>query len=100
MGPHVALATADFPLWLRVAHYLNLLFMFLLLRAGLQILMAHPRLYWNSSCQPGSEWIKFTKATVPTDRLYTAMDDERPISPWLALPGMDALGLGRHWHFF
>jgi len=100
MGPHAALATVDFPLWLRVAHYLNLLFMFLLLRAGLQILMAHPRLYWNSSCQPGSEWIKFTKATVPTDRLYTAMDDERPISPWLALPGKDALGLGRHWHFF
>ncbi len=74
--------------------------MFLLMRAGLQILVAHPRLYWNSSCKPGSEWLKFTKATVPTDRLYTAMDDERSISPWLALPGKDELGMGRHWHFF
>lgn len=100
MGSHVVLAASDFPIWIRITHYINLLFMFLLMRAGLQILMAHPRLYWNASCKPGSEWLKFTKATVPTDRLYTAMDDERSISPWLALPGKDELGLGRHWHFF
>jgi len=81
MGLHVVLAVSDFPLWIRVTHYVNLLFMFLLMRAGLQILMAHPRLYWNSSCKPGSAWLTFTKATVPTDRLYTAMDDERSISP-------------------
>ena len=100
MGSHVVLAVSDFPSWIRVTHYLNFLFMFLLMRSGLQILMAHPRLYWNASCQPGSEWLKFTRATVPTDRLYTAMDDERPISSWLALPGRDELGMGRHWHFF
>ncbi len=100
MGLHVVLAVSDFPLWIRVTHYTNLLFMFLLMRAGLQILVAHPRLYWNSSCKPGSEWLKFTTAKVPTDRLYTAMDDERSISPWLALPGKDELGMGRHWHFF
>ena len=28
------------------------------------------------------------------------MDDEIPVSPWLAHPGKDNLGLGRHWHFF
>ncbi len=64
VGLHVVLAVSDFPLWIRVTHYINLLFMFLLMRAGLQILVAHPRLYWNSSCRPGSQWLKFTKGSI------------------------------------
>ena len=45
-GPH------GFPLWLRSAHYLNLLIMVLMVRSGLSILMDHPRLYWNVHCTP------------------------------------------------
>ena len=70
------------------------------MRSGIQILVAHPRLYWSDSCDPKKEWLKVTKNKVPGDRLYTSMDDEEPVSPWLALPGGDNLGLGRHWHFF
>ncbi len=29
--------------------------MILLIRSGLQILMDHPRLYWNLHCTPGTE---------------------------------------------
>ena len=46
MQHYFVLAASDFPVWLRITHYINLLFMFLLIR-GLQILMAHPRLYWS-----------------------------------------------------
>jgi methionine sulfoxide reductase catalytic subunit len=90
----------EFPLWLRVSHYINLLFLGLLIRSGLQILGAHPRLYWNEGCTPKSEWLKFTKKEVPVaDKVvYTSLDDEVNVSSWLALPGGKNLGLGRHWH--
>ncbi len=93
-GPH------GFPVWLRYAHYFNLLFMVLIIRAGLSILMDHPRLYWNVHCTPGSEWIRFTPLRVPTDRVWTAKDDARYLSPWLGLPGgRHTVGMARHWHF-
>jgi methionine sulfoxide reductase catalytic subunit len=93
-GPH------GFPVWLRYSHYFNLLFMILIIRAGLSILMDHPRLYWNVHCTPGTEWIRFTPLSVPTDRVWTAKDDARYISPWLALPGgWHSVGMARHWHF-
>src|SRR4029079_12268485 len=89
-----------FPAWLRVTHYVNLLFMMLLARSGLQVLMDHPRLYWNVHCTPGTEWIRFTPVQVPLDRLYTAKDDARYLTPWVGLPGgRHTLGLARHWHF-
>jgi thiosulfate reductase cytochrome b subunit len=72
----------------------------LLVRSGLQILMDHPRLYWNVHCTPGTEWIRFTPVQVPLDRLYTAKDDARHLTPWVGLPGgRHTLGLARHWHF-
>ncbi len=100
MNIHFEFASLGFPLWLRISHYINLLFMGLLIRSGLQILGAHPRLYWNDGSNPKREWIKFTRNKVPENKLYTSMDDEIPVSPWLALPGEDNLGLGRKWHFF
>jgi DMSO/TMAO reductase YedYZ molybdopterin-dependent catalytic subunit/thiosulfate reductase cytochrome b subunit len=103
-GPHFTPETATQPYgfapWIRITHYVNLLFMVLLVRSGLQILMDHPRLYWNVHCTPGSEWIRFTPVQVPLDRLYTAKDDARYLTPWIGLPGgRHTLGLARHWHF-
>ena len=97
---HIVIASLGFPAWLRVTHFINLLFIGLLIRSGLQILGAHPRLYWNDGSNPNKAWIKFTKKKVPENKLYTSMDDEVPVTPLLALPGIDNLGLGRHWHFF
>jgi DMSO/TMAO reductase YedYZ molybdopterin-dependent catalytic subunit/thiosulfate reductase cytochrome b subunit len=89
----------DYPLWLRATHFFNFLFLSLLVRSGLEILSAHPRLYWNDHCTPDSEWLKFTKKRRPTDRLWTASDEETSFPPLIALPGHENLGLGRHWHF-
>ena len=89
----------DYPLWLRAAHFFNFLLLSLLVRSGLEILSAHPRLYWNDHCTPGSEWLKFTKKERPEDRLWTASDEETSFPSAIALPGHENLGLGRHWHF-
>jgi hypothetical protein len=83
MGIHLVIASLGFPAWLRVSHFINLLFIGLLIRSGIQILAAHPRLYWNDNCMPGSEWIRFTKKKVPTEKdvVYTSLDDEVAPSP-------------------
>jgi sulfoxide reductase catalytic subunit YedY len=89
-----------FPAWLRIGHYVNFFFLVLLIRSGLQILMDHPRLYWNVHSTPNSEWIRFTSDDVPTDRVWNARDDARSLSPWIGLPGYrGTVGMARHWHF-
>jgi len=100
LTPETTTLPFGFPAWIGLTHYVNLLFMVLLARSGLQILMDHPRLYWNVHCTPGTEWVRFTPVQVPLDRLYTAKDDARYLSPWIGLPGgRHTLGLARHWHF-
>ncbi len=89
-----------FPAWLRITHYVNFLFVILLIRSGLQILADHPRLYWNVHCTPGTEWLRLTPVEVPKDRVWTAKDDSRHLAPWIGLPGYrHTVGMARHWHF-
>ena len=89
-----------FPAWLRITHYVNFFFIILLVRSGLQILMEHPRLYWNVHCTPNTEWLRLTPVEVPSDRVWTAKDDARHLSPWIGLPGYrHTVGFARHWHF-
>jgi methionine sulfoxide reductase catalytic subunit len=93
-GPH------GFPFWVRWSHFSNLFFLFMLIRSGLSILMDHPRLYWNDHCTPGTEWIRFTPLEVPTDRMWTAKDDARYLSPLVSTPGYrHTVGIARSWHF-
>jgi len=93
-GPH------GFPVWVRYCHFFNFLFVMLLIRSGLSILMDHPRLYFNDDCTPGSEWIRFTPLKVPRDRIWTAKDDARYISPLVGTPGYrHTIGVARVWHF-
>jgi len=89
-----------FPLWLRLSHFLNFAFVMLLIRSGLSILMDHPRLYFNDHCTPGSEWLRLTPLRVPRDRLWTAKDDARYLSPLVGTPGYrHTIGIARVWHF-
>jgi methionine sulfoxide reductase catalytic subunit len=91
--------TLDFPVWLRAAHWINVFFLGFLIRSGIQILGAYPRLYWNDHSTPGTEWFKFAKRPIPTDRPWITLEQERDVSAWLGQPGGNNLGLGRHWHF-
>ncbi|WP_204018300.1 cytochrome b/b6 domain-containing protein, partial [Sphaerimonospora thailandensis] len=90
----------DFPAWLRIEHWLNVLFVTLLIRSGIEILATHPRLYWRNHSRPGTEWARFTRKTMPKDKLYDTMDEEEDYSPIVSLPGHKKIGIGRHWHFF
>lgn len=88
-----------FPLWLRCMHFFNLFLMFLIIRAGIQILADHPRLYWNVHCTPGTEWFRFQRP-VPSGRIWTAKDDAVTLPGWLGIPGIrHSIGLARWWHF-
>jgi DMSO/TMAO reductase YedYZ molybdopterin-dependent catalytic subunit/thiosulfate reductase cytochrome b subunit len=93
------LLAVGFPVWLRATHILNVLFLSLLMRSGLEILSAHPRLYTNDHCRPGSEWLRFTTKQQVAEPFWTGRDEEIPFPALIALPGGKSLGLGRHWHF-
>jgi methionine sulfoxide reductase catalytic subunit len=97
--PSARIVRAGFPAWLRVQHFLNLFLMAFILRAGVQILADHPRLYWKRDCTPGTEWFRFQKA-VPSGRIWTAKDDSVTLPGWLGIPGIrHSIGLARWWHF-
>jgi sulfoxide reductase catalytic subunit YedY len=88
-----------FPWWLQLQHFLNMLFMMFIMRAGIQILADHPRLYWNRDCTPGTEWFRF-QHPVPKGRIWTAKDDAVTLPSWLGIPGLrHTIGLARWWHF-
>ena len=111
-----------FPLWLRVQHFLNMLFMFFIIRSGIQILADHPRLYWNRDCTPGNRlvplspfgsedrvWrskdegtgrIRTLDVLVPTEQVWTSKSDAVTIPEWLGIPGIrHTVGPARWWHF-
>lgn len=99
-SPATAAQPYGFPAWLRITHWANFFFLILLIRSGLQILADHPRLYWNVHCTPGTEWLRLTPIQVPTDRVWTAKEDSRYLTPWIGLPGYrHTIGMARHWHF-
>ena len=90
---------SGFPWWLQVQHFLNMFFMLFIMRAGLQILADHPRLYWGRDCTPGNDWFRF-QVPLPTGRIWTAKDDSVTLPTWLGIPGLrHTLGLSRWWHF-
>lgn len=98
---------SGFPWWLRWQHFLNLLFMMFMIRAGLQILADHPRLYFTIASKPDTEWMRLRDA-VPADRrdpedpqrVWTAKMDSVALPKHLGLPGIrHTIGLARWWHF-
>lgn len=108
---------AGFPGWLRWQHFFNMFFMMFMIRAGIQILADHPRLYWNRDSTPGTEWFRFSHPVAKErieaannetlahpvrrqDQIWTAKDDSVTLPGWLGLPGLrHSIGLARWWHF-
>jgi len=90
---------SGFPWWLQLQHFANMVFMLFIIRAGMQILADHPRLYWKRDSTPGTDWFRFQKP-VPKGRIWTSKDDSVTIPAWLGIPGVrHSLGLARWWHF-
>jgi len=72
-----------FPLWIRLAHFFNFLFITLLIRSGIEIIGAHPKFYWGDDALPGSEWFRLTRKKIPKCQIWTSEDEIEPMSPWL-----------------
>ena len=90
---------SGFPCWLQLQHFVNMFFMLFIIRAGIQILADHPRLYWKRDSTPGTDWFRF-QVPVPKGRVWTSKDDSVSIPGWLGLPGVrHSIGLARWWHF-
>lgn len=86
------------PWWLEAQHFFNVFFMLFIIRAGIQILADHPRLYWTRHSTPGREWFRFQQP-VPADPLWTAKQDSVSLPRHFGLPGLrHSIGLARWWH--
>lgn len=68
----------------RVTHWINAVCILILVLSGIQILNAHPALYWGSQSSFADPWIQFP----------------RGLPGWPMLPSSRDLGAGRNWHFF
>lgn len=93
-----AKANPGFPFWVGLQHFFNMFLMIFIIRAGLQILADHPRLYWTRHSTPGKDWFRIQKP-VPSDPLWTAKQDSIGLPPNVGLPGLrHTIGLARWWH--
>ena len=91
-------ASSGFPAWLRLQHFFNLFLLIFIIRAGVQILSDHPRLYWTRHSTPGREWFRIQNP-VPADPLWTAKQDSISLPAQIGLPGLrHSIGLARWWH--
>ncbi|GAB47723.1 molybdopterin-dependent oxidoreductase [Mobilicoccus pelagius] len=88
-----------FPVWLRVEHFLNLVFVSFLIRSGIEILGTYPKLYRSQHTVPGTAWAQFTVQSQAKHKYYTVGGEYDDYSPRLSMPGKGMLGLGRYWHF-
>lgn len=70
------------PLVVRLTHWFNVLAMTVLVMSGINILMAHPHLYWGIASTFDSPWLSLPKAP-----------------DWLMIPQYRNLAAARGWHF-
>ena len=70
------------PAWVRVAHWLTVIAVVVLIMSGLNILLAHPHLYWGVRSTFADPWI-----SIP------------PLPNWLLIPQGRNLAEARNWHF-
>jgi methionine sulfoxide reductase catalytic subunit len=90
--------TVGFPAWVDLQHFFNLFLMIFIIRAGVQILSDHPRLYWTRHSTPGRDWFRIQRP-VPADPLWTAKQDSISLPGQVGLPGLrHSIGLARWWH--
>jgi len=81
LGPD-RIAVWRHPLVVRLTHWINALCVLMLVMSGLQILRAHPHLYWGLSSTFADPWL--------------SLGD---IPGWLTIPSYRDLATGRNWHF-
>ncbi|MGH6672520.1 MAG: cytochrome b/b6 domain-containing protein [Xanthobacteraceae bacterium] len=104
-------------LWVRVAHWINVVCMTALLMSGLQIFNARPDLYWGTKSVWHNPLVTIGTAqdakgeTIGTTRIGSHTFNTtgllgysggmaRAFPFWATLPGVQWLAMARRWHFF
>ena len=80
--PEGRVAVWRHPWWVRCAHWVNVVAVIVLVMSGLNILMAHPHLYWGLRSTFADPWVSFGAAP-----------------DWAMIPQGRNLAEARHWHF-
>lgn len=70
------------PVWVRITHWLNVVAVVVLIMSGLNILAAHPHLYWGLTSTFADPWV-----SIPT------------VPNWLLIPQGRNLAEARNYHF-
>lgn len=70
------------PVWVRIAHWLNVIAVVVLIMSGLNILLAHPHLYWGVRSTFADPWLSIPR-----------------IPDWLLIPQGRNLAEARNYHF-
>jgi len=119
-APGIAILVPRHRLITRITHWVNALAMALLLMSGLQILNAHPALYWGEGgFAPDRAWLDiYADAETPpqgivrigrtayrTTGLFGVFRNGEQVvmkafPGWLTIPSWRDLATGRRWHFF
>lgn len=108
------------PLTIRVAHWVNVVCLLVLLMSGLQIFNAHPAIYWGSISTFDTPALAITSDESPDGRArgvvqvaghsfdttgvlglssVNGQQAERAFPAWATLPSDQDLATGRRWHF-
>jgi len=87
-----------FPWWLGWQHWINVIFLVPMVRAGLQVWAGRPRAYWSKPGMPGRDWLRIQKR-YPAEGGWSMRDDAVSIHRQLGIPGgKRGAGVGRLWH--
>jgi len=87
-----------FPWWLRWQHWLNVIFLIPIVRAGLQVWAGRPRAYFSKPATPGRDWLRIQRP-YPAQGGWSMRDDAVAISRQVGIPGgKRGAGVGRLWH--
>ncbi|WKD59297.1 molybdopterin-dependent oxidoreductase [Corynebacterium caspium] len=90
---------AEFPVWLRIEHFVNILFVTLFIRSGIEILGTFPKLHRSIHTPLGRQWAQFTIKEKRKRKYFPVAGEYDDYSPIISLPGRGDLGQGRYWHF-
>ena len=89
----------EFPVWLRIEHFVNILFVTLFIRSGIEILGTFPKLHRSIHTPLGKQWAQFTIKEKRKNKYFPVSGEYDNYSPIVSLPGHGALGQGRYWRF-
>lgn len=89
----------EFPWWLRLEHFVNIIFITFFIRSGIEILGTFPKLHRSIHTPLGGQWAQFTVKEKRKRKYFPASGEYDDYHPVVSLPGHGDLGQGRYWHF-